>query len=31
MDDLYTLTAKAVDMAGNEKEASIFFSVNRTL
>ena len=29
MDDLYTLTAKAVDMAGNEKEASIFFSVNR--
>ena len=29
MDDLYTLTAKAVDMAGNEKEKSILFSVNR--
>lgn len=29
MDDLYTLTAKAVDMAGNEKEESILFSVNR--
>ena len=29
MDDLYTLTAKAVDMAGNEKEESIRFSVNR--
>lgn len=29
MDDLYTLTAKAVDMAGNEKEKSIRFSVNR--
>lgn len=29
MDDLYTLTAKAVDMAGNEKEDSILFSVNR--
>lgn len=29
MDDLYTLTAKAIDMAGNEKEESIIFSVNR--
>ena len=29
MDDLYTLTAKAVDMAGNEREESIRFSVNR--
>ncbi|MEF2877294.1 MAG: carboxypeptidase-like regulatory domain-containing protein [Blautia sp.] len=29
MDDLYTLTAKAVDLAGNEKEESILFSVNR--
>ena len=29
MDDLYTLKAKAVDMAGNEKEESILFSVNR--
>src|SRR5699024_10054782 len=29
MDDLYTLTAKAVDMAGNEREEYIRFSVNR--
>lgn len=29
MDDLYKLTAKAVDKAGNETEKSIMFSVNR--
>lgn len=29
MDDLYTLTASAVDMAGNEKKESVIFSVNR--
>lgn len=28
-DDLYTLTAKAVDRAGNEKTETILFSVNR--
>lgn len=29
MDDLYTLTAKSVDKAGNETEKSVLFSVNR--
>lgn len=29
MDDLYKLTAKAVDLAGNETEDSVLFSVNR--
>lgn len=29
MDDLYKLTAKAVDKAGNETEKSVLFSVNR--
>ncbi|HIX30446.1 MAG TPA: hypothetical protein H9858_12330 [Candidatus Blautia stercoravium] len=29
MDDLYTLTAKCVDKAGNETEKSVIFSVNR--
>ncbi|WP_418463148.1 Ig-like domain-containing protein [Frisingicoccus sp.] len=29
MDDIYTLTAEAVDMAGNETSKSITFSVNR--
>ena len=29
MDDIYTLTAEAVDMAGNETSRSITFSVNR--
>ena len=29
MDDIYTLTAKAVDMAGNETTKTITFSVNR--
>lgn len=29
MDDIYTLTAKAVDKAGNETSRSITFSVNR--
>ena len=28
-DDLYTLTARAVDLAGNEYEDSVMFSVNR--
>lgn len=29
MDDIYTLTAKATDKAGNETKSSITFSVNR--
>lgn len=29
VDDIYTLTAKLTDMAGNETEATITFSVNR--
>ena len=29
LDDLYTLTVKAADLAGNEKEETICFSVNR--
>lgn len=29
VDDIYTLTAKLTDMAGNETEATITFSANR--